>query len=401
MKKLIVILLLFYGSAFADVDTLKVDNDDDVIDAYIKKSSADVNYGNTGTSFLYDDNSSYIYQYVIAALNVNDSIGAGKIITFAACSIYVTQTSGNDPTVFAHGTFKPWTELGVTWNDWINPDNEWTDPGIECADDAGVFNECPNDVSCIADSADRTATADDSYQVTSTGYFGVEITDIANDAYNNDKQIGVKLSEDFDENGLYITTRETGSNEPFFTIIYEDAMDYESGYGGAAYPDEQEGWTEPVAMCDAPDASCAEYYGTGKEWVCIYTYDFSIPDGAVIESINAAVTCYAPEKTEQDRTWDIALSKDSTNTAGNIYSYASEELQDCQSLAEVVVEGNGKWGTEWSASEINSRGFGAMIRDNDDTAAELGFDAVEITVYYTPAGGAPETNRRLTLLKDK
>ena len=53
------------------------------------------------------------------------------------------------------------------------------------------------------------------------------------------------------------------------------------------------------------------------------------------------------------------------------------------------------WGTTWSVAEVNATGFGTILEfeETDDDNCDVEIDYIELTVYYTEAGGS---ERRVT-----
>jgi hypothetical protein len=137
------------------------------------------------------------------------------------------------------------------------------------------------------------------------------------------------------------------------------------------------------------DDQCATYDDKYQDWLCLHAFGFSIPTDATVDSVEAQLQGLGTTSTpDSKRQAEIDLTVDSTNAEGisKIYQLPYSGISSCNGgdVDSVFTSGLP------TASEINGRGFGVMIRDNDSGANELDFDAVWVTVYFTPAGGAGE-----------
>lgn len=202
-----------------------LDNNTDIEDTYIQANAPDNNNDAFNPMITYQT-SSFNYALMFKALNVNDSIGPGATFSFAACSLYNSNHTG-DARHYCYGVWKPfWVEAdvaddtgGVTWNDWESPGNQWTDPGANCAGDDGSFNSSDNPA-CNASRRDRMATAEDSTNVTGTGWWGWEVTNWAQTAYDASVPISVRIQKEGADGADNYHTRESGGNLGFWVFVY-------------------------------------------------------------------------------------------------------------------------------------------------------------------------------------
>ncbi len=206
-----------------------LDNSDDIDDAYIAPGGANDNFGTAANLRLADG----VWDFVIRASNVNDSIGPGATISAAICSLYLYTVEPIARTISHYGMFKVnWVEVdtgssegGVTYNDFESPDLEWATEGVLCDNDLGSFNDEDNDA-CTAARADRRATAEGSQEsVTDPGWMGFDFTSWAKTAYDADKAMSLFLTtigEGFSD-GLWFRSRESLPDRPFFTFVYTTA----------------------------------------------------------------------------------------------------------------------------------------------------------------------------------
>jgi len=157
---------------------------------------------------------------LIRVKNVASELGVGATNITAVCSAYCCVNTTDD-NISAYRVFKPWTEAGATWNDWVTTDLEWATEGCLCARDAGVDNSEDN-ASCINARADRKATAEDVVSVTETGWYAWDIsTELATGWYDgtiNEEGIILVGSISTGENRFYTT--DYTELQPFFVFTY-------------------------------------------------------------------------------------------------------------------------------------------------------------------------------------
>lgn len=154
--------------------------------------------------------------------------------------------------------------------------------------------------------------------------------------------------------------------------------------------DQGTNWNTPGNITGSGDNSCAFYSGD-QDIITVYNFGFSSVTGTV-DSINIAFDMYASSAVASNREIEAQPTKTggTTNTGvGNLVEdIQSPQLADCTVSAALDEDGNILWGTTWTAAEIMASGFGFNLADDDAAAAWFGFDAVTVTVYYTPDSGA-------------
>jgi hypothetical protein len=109
-------------------------------------------------------------------------------------------------------------------------------------------------------------------------------------------------------------------------------------------------------------------------------FGFSVPTGAAIDGITVEIEGYNVTSV-YDNTF-AALFK-------TVYSSAtSNKYTSTPSSESYITLGNAadKWGTTWTATEVNASTFGVRIftSDNDATGKTCYIDHVRIIVDYTP-----------------
>lgn len=164
-------MLLIPCNAFATETTFQ-----DADDSYIYKdaggSDADTNYG-TATEMKVTGHTDY-WRRPILKFDVS-SIDSGDTVSSAILYVYFHTDLGYSFDIGAYRVFKTWTEAGVTWNDWINPDSEWGTAGCDSTNDSGSDN------SGDGTGDDRKATAEDTYSFTANdgaGWHDFDITSL-------------------------------------------------------------------------------------------------------------------------------------------------------------------------------------------------------------------------------
>jgi hypothetical protein len=221
MKHLIFILLFLFVASQSQADSLKIDHSMNLIaDGSIKDGVESDDNFDTELSIharawiaqhrgLIDIDSTWV-----------DSIGSGKVITSAVCSVYCVNTIGSD-SISCYGVWKNKTDITTcTWNDWDAPDLEWGTAGCANTNDAGSFNTTDGG------GDDREATAWDSFLMGSTStWYGFDLdTSWINDCYSNNRNITICFNAaDANWKQFSSTDATTAADRPYFIFWYEDA----------------------------------------------------------------------------------------------------------------------------------------------------------------------------------
>lgn len=146
-------------------------------------------------------------------------------------------------------------------------------------------------------------------------------------------------------------------------------------------------WTTPDSA-RINDDLCAAYNNTTQDYLCLHAFGFDIPTGATIDSFTVTVQSRGSAASGPARRYRVGMTKDSTNVYGTAVLQTAVNAGACASATDQTQSGDLLGGASWSAAEVNDRGFGVILYDDNTTANELNFDAVWITVYFTPAGVA-------------
>ncbi len=222
--KVILAILLSAGTAWAQT-TFRLDNDTDIEDTYIAANAPNINYGTSAPIFVSAVGGTQ-KKMLFKFSNVHDSIGAGATITFAACSLRCVASNGDTGDVYIYPMWKTgWPEVdtgsgegGATWDDWGSPDNEWGTEGVECAKDAGSFNN-EDDGACTNARADKKETAIDSVINMTVGWHGWEVTAFGQTAYDASEPWCFVFEEGATSGESSISPGE-GAYQPILVIIY-------------------------------------------------------------------------------------------------------------------------------------------------------------------------------------
>lgn len=188
-------------------------------------ANRDTNYGSDTENYFqgYYFQCHYIIKFDVSSLASTADISSAML--------YLDCTTGNDGAsrmCWIYRVFKPWTESGVTWNDWITPNSEWTTGGCGSASDAGVDN------SGDGTGSDRKATFEDSYSWPpgSQNDFDFNITTavqswVEGSWANNGLIVISNTAQSGGDRGFYnkffySSENATEANRPYVTIIYTD-----------------------------------------------------------------------------------------------------------------------------------------------------------------------------------
>lgn len=118
-------------------------------------------------------------------------------------------------------------------------------------------------------------------------------------------------------------------------------------------------------------------------------FGFTIPAGATIDGIKVEVE---RKQVQNDASWNI-VDFSVLIVKGGSTTGSDKSLGDVWVTSDAYKTFGGttdKWGTTWTATDINASNFGVQLRAGTD--ADFGFDTntasvdhVRITVYYTAA----------------
>ncbi len=157
-------------------------------------------------------------------------------------------------------------------------------------------------------------------------------------------------------------------------------------------------WTTPDSA-RINDDLCAAYNNTTQDYLCLHAFGFNIPTGATIDSFTVTVQSRGSAASGPTRRYRVGMTKDSTNVYGTAVLQTAVNAGACSDASNQIQSGDLLGGASWSAAEVNARGFGVILYDDNTTANELNFDAAWITVYFTPAvDGVISSPRRRKIL---
>lgn len=139
-------------------------------------------------------------------------------------------------------------------------------------------------------------------------------------------------------------------------------------------------WTNPTFVF-ADDGNRATYNNTTQQELIPAGFGFNVPLNATIVGIKVTSQGQGASGTAAQRQVRIGLTKDGENLAGTRFTGIQYD-QDSDTNVDTGSDSD-LWGTTWTPLEVNTATFGAMISDNDVTAAILRIDLVTITVYFT------------------
>lgn len=110
-------------------------------------------------------------------------------------------------------------------------------------------------------------------------------------------------------------------------------------------------------------------------------YGFNIPTSSTILGIKAEIKKKESISGMGDQSV-LLIKPDGSYT--DVDHASADEWLDTLTWA-VYGSATDTWGRKWSASEINSAGFGSAIQSNRSTGSGTGeIDAMRITIYYIP-----------------
>ena len=124
----------------------------------------------------------------------------------------------------------------------------------------------------------------------------------------------------------------------------------------------------------------ATFTGTSQQYLVLTVYGFAIPAGSTINGIQVSVKGYSSGTSNNNRTIQVALTKNGTAVVGTAKTQALATTDNTFTLGTTAD----LWGTTWALTDINATTFGVMIRDNDTTSSGTFYiDYVSVIVTYT------------------
>lgn len=135
---------------------------------------------------------------------------------------------------------------------------------------------------------------------------------------------------------------------------------------------------------DGANASVTTAAFGNSDWLLLTNFGFSIPTGAVINSILGEVNGYCTSGDDiRGKLFKTAIGTDAspsfrvisglpTSDDGNYYSFA---------FGDGVL-----WGLSWTPAALNAStfGIGIITSENNGTSGTFNIDHVRLTVTYTP-----------------
>jgi len=141
-------------------------------------------------------------------------------------------------------------------------------------------------------------------------------------------------------------------------------------------------WSNPsnATASDNTRASCVIPAYSQTNYLVLSNFGFSVPTGATIDGITVEIEGYNVTSV-YDNTFAALFKTIYSSATGNQYA-------PTPSSESYITVGHAadKWGTTWTATEVNASTFGVRIftGDNDNAGKTCYIDHVRITVDYTP-----------------
>lgn len=211
---------------------------------------------------------------VIRVKDIESFIPAGATIIDAGLMLKAETVTGSH-NVSLYQCFKSgWTEAGVTYNDWITADYEWSTAGCGCVGDDGSPNY-QDGGACATATRDRKNTAESTVVVNASNtWFDFAISNALAQAWLDgtvSDSGGVYLDGDTDANIPYCSSEHgTTANRPYFYFTYQTGL-YRGPY---------------LTFNDDPKTTVVVNYRT--------------------ESSDSGYVCYGLTKAYPDTIWDVA-----------------------------------------------------------------------------------------------
>lgn len=155
-------------------------------------------------------------------------------------------------------------------------------------------------------------------------------------------------------------------------------------------------WTNPgnILASDNSNATASANTGVTTNYLKATNFGFSIPTGATIDGIVVEFERKS-NNTGTGRDGEVKLVKG--GTIGGDNKATATNWAFITDRYDSYGANNDLWGLTWTADDINSSGFGAVLAASplngaQGLAASLTVDHIRITVYYTESSGASGFN---------
>jgi hypothetical protein len=144
---------------------------------------------------------------------------------------------------------------------------------------------------------------------------------------------------------------------------------------------------------------CATYDDKYQDPLVLHACDFTIPFEAILDSIEGCIQGLGTTSTpDSKRQIEVDLTVDSTNAFGisKVYQLPYSGVSSCNGTDVDSVFRTGLP----TVAQVNGRGFGLWIRDNDSGANEIDIDAAWLTIYFhLPAEVGVNPRRKKILME--
>ena len=381
--------------------TKKISGTTNVEDSYIYEYDPNTNYGTANDIQTYKY-TGQVRSGIIRVKNVASELEPGATNITAVCSLYCNTNDVNG-SISAYRVFKPWTEDGVTWNDWVRTAYEWGTAGCLNASDAGTDN------SGDGTDYDRKTTAEATVSVTTpaTWYSWNISTALATGWYNGTiAERGIVLVEATTDGSNYFNSTEYTSNQPFFVFTYTytpTSPTYLRPDGDLGTPQWETTYpaspTTHYTKIDESTVDDADYNKTktlGKtDWFSLTDATGKITAGSTIDSVKITNRKKGEEDSEletQTQSTYYKIGTDSTNAAlvSMNTSYANE----------TSLKLNAPGGRSWSIANLDSLVL-TLRKDMAGTPANTYYTYnswLYVTIWWTPPVAGE--NKSHTITKD-
>lgn len=164
---------------------------------------------------------------------------------------------------------------------------------------------------------------------------------------------------------------------------------------GPSFPGTASGWVNStnVFASDSVYATTTITATADSSVLNTSNYGFAIPAGATINGITVTVIAKAASAAVVDFADNNGLSNfgfELTKVANTgIPATATADGTTLNTTNTTLIEGSAAslWGTTWAPADINSTGFGVIMKAENTSASSVvaSIDSVTITVTFTPA----------------
>lgn len=154
-------------------------------------------------------------------------------------------------------------------------------------------------------------------------------------------------------------------------------------------------WTNPgnILATDASYATCSPGFLFESQTLWASQFGFSIPTGAVITGFEVSIVRKSSISSAINN-YEVYMTKQAglgfTTPGSNLAYSGSNPTWTTSDATETFGGASNLWGTTWTVAEVNTFGFGVILRIAGSGGAEIAsVNSVQMAVHYSTFTPSP------------